>query len=232
MYLIDPWFINNVARIPLLIYGILTSIFAGFSVFKQVDYKRLLAYSTVSQMGYMMIGISLGLYGIIGATLQYISHALGKAVLFMTAGALIALYHGLRDIRKMGGLHEYVPTISSAALIGFMTLSGIFTIGMLTEYFLLLGVMDVFKNLTTALPVIIGVVAVFIISGYYCFYAYTKIFYGTPRKELGKVKVHRLLDVPLYILGVLAVLLLFPPLATVLTTSLKSTFIILLGLSR
>jgi len=216
MYEVDPWFIKEYA-VPIFIYGVISSVYAGFAVFKQKDFKRLLAYSTVSQMGYVLIGLSLGAYGLMGVVIQYISHAFGKAILFMAAGSIIALYHGLRDVGKMGGLHEQIPTISNAALIGFMNLSGILTIGMFGEFFILKGLVDVFG---LNLAAIVAVVFVFIISGLYSFYTLKKIFYGTP-KDYEKAGVNRFLDVPLYVIGVLSILFIFPPLATVLLHSLK-----------
>ncbi len=216
IYLISPWFIQQFRNI-IIAYGIITSIYAGFSVFKQTDYKRLLAYSTVSQMGYMLIALCLGNYGVLAMVIQYISHAFGKSILFMTAGGIIALYHGLRDIGKMGGLHEYIPTISNAALIGFMNLSGILAIGMFGEFFILKGIVDVYGM---DLRVILPVVFVFIISGWYSFYTFRRIFYGTP-KEMERPKICRLLDVPLYVIGIISIAFLFPPLATLLLKSLK-----------
>lgn len=216
IYLVSPWFINEYRDI-IIAYGIITSVYAGFSVFKQTDYKRLLAYSTVSQMGYMLIALCLGSYGLLGVIIQYISHAFGKSILFMTAGGIIALYHGLRDITKMGGLHEYIPTISNAALIGFMNLSGILAIGMFGEFFILKGIADVYKF---NLRIILAVVFVFILSGWYSFYTLKKIFYGTPR-GLERPKIHRFLDTPLYIIGVISIVFIFPPLATLFLKSLK-----------
>lgn len=223
IYQLNPVYFKSFALV-ILAYGVFSSIYAGLSVFKQTDYKRLLAYSTVSQMGYMLIGLALGTSGLIGVIIQYMSHAFGKSILFMTAGGLIALYHGLRDVNKMGGLHEQVPSISNVALIGFMNLSGILAIGMFGEFFILKGVTDVF-GLDT--KVLLSVVIVFIISGLYSFYVLRKIFYGTPREEYKKAKVHRFLDLPLYIIGLLSMLFIFPPLITCLLQGLK----ISLGLS-
>ena len=216
IYLADPWFIN-VYRTPMLIYALISSIYAGFSVFKQKDYKKLLAYSTVSQMGYCLIAICLGSYGAIALVIQYISHAFGKSILFMTAGAIIAIYHGLRDVEKMGGLHEYIPTISNAALLGFMTLGGILTIGMFGEFFILKGIVDVYGF---NIWVIASVVFVFILSGFYGFYTLKMIFYGTP-KGFETPKIDRMLDVPLYVIGLLSIAFIFPPLATGLLNALK-----------
>jgi|Deesub1362A_J573_1020465.scaffolds.fasta_scaffold00089_119 NADH-quinone oxidoreductase subunit M len=216
IYLIDSWFIEAY-RIPIFAYAILTSVYAGFSVFRQTDYKRLLAYSTVSQMGYMLIGLTVGTFGLMGLVIQYISHAFGKSILFMTAGGIIASYHGLRDLQKMGGLHEYIPTISNAALVGFMNLGGILTVGMFGEFFILKGIVDVFGF---NLWMIFAVVFVFILSGWYSFYTLKNIFYGTP-KGMERPKINRLLDTPLYAIGIISIAFIFPPLATILLQGIK-----------
>ncbi|AIY89070.1 complex I subunit 5 family protein [Geoglobus acetivorans] len=209
IYLIDPSFILTY-RWEIFIYGVITSIVAGFGVFKQTDHKRLLAYSTISQMGYILIAFSLGTAGIVGVIIQYISHAFGKSILFMSAGAIIATYHGLRDLDKMSGLHEQVPTIANAALIGFMNLSGILTIGMIGEFFILKGLVDTYG---LSLDTMLLVVFVFIISGLYSFYTMKRIYYGKVR-DYDKVKVNRLLDTPLYLIGAISFLFILPPLAT------------------
>ena len=219
IYQIDPSFIITF-RNPIVAYGIITSIYAGLSVVKQRDYKRLLAYSTVSQMGYMLIALCLGSAGLIALVVQYISHAFGKSILFMTAGAIIAIYHGLRSLDKMSGMHEYIPTIANAALIGFMTLSGIMTIGMFAEFYILVGLTEIYKF---NLPVILAVVTVFIISGLYAFYTMRVIYYGRPF-GYEKRKFSRLLDVPMFIIGFLSFAFVFPPLARILLSGLKLAF--------
>uniref|UniRef100_A0A7C3UHX6 NADH dehydrogenase n=1 Tax=Geoglobus ahangari TaxID=113653 RepID=A0A7C3UHX6_9EURY len=209
IYLIDPSFIQTY-RWEIFLYGVLTSVVAGLEVFKQNDHKRLLAYSTVSQMGYILIAFALGTAGLIGVVIQYISHAFGKSILFMTAGAIIASYHGLRDLTRMRGMHEQIPTIANAALLGFMNLSGILTIGMIGEFFILKGLVDTFSFDLTAVSLVI---LVFIISGLYSFYTMKRIYYGTPM-DYEKVKISKLLDAPLYVIAALSILFILPPLAT------------------
>ncbi len=216
IYLVDPSFIVQFRDI-IVAYAIVSSVYAGLSVFKQSDYKRLLAYSTVSQMGYVLIAICLGTAGLVGVVIQYISHAFGKSILFMTAGAIIATFHGLRDVNKMSGMHEYVPTIANAALIGFMTLSGILTIGMFAELFILVGLTQVYGF---NVYVIAAVVLVFIISGLYSFYTMKTIYYGKPA-GYEKPKFSRLLDAPLYFIAFFSFAFIFPPLATALLDGIK-----------
>jgi len=203
VYTIDSSFIETY-RDLIIVYALISSVYAGLSVFKQRDYKRLLAYSTVSQMGYVLIALCLGSYGLIGLVVQYMSHGFGKAILFMTAGAIIVTFHGLRSLDRMRGMHEFIPTIANAALIGFMTLSGIITIGMFAELYILVGLTQIYGF---NVYLIAAVILVFVISGLYSFY--------TP-------KFSKLLDVPLYAIAFFSVAFIFPPLAPALLDGLRA----------
>ena len=226
--LIDYSFIADY-RMYILGYAIFSSIYAGFSVFKQTDFKRLLAYSTVSQMGYVLVALCLGPFGLIGLVIQYMSHAFGKSILFSSAGGIIAVHHGLRDINKMGGLHDSIPGISNAAVVGFLNLGGILTVGMLGEFFILRGVVDTFLRpespsflgWTGGLAIILPVIFMFILSVWYGFWTIKKVFYGKP-KDTKRLEISRYFYVPLFIVGILSVLLLFPPLSTVLIQGFNS----------
>jgi len=218
--LIDYSFIADY-RMPILVYAIISSIYAGFSVFKQTDFKRLLAYSTVSQMGYMLAALCLGPFGLIGLVIQYMSHAFGKSILFSSAGGIIAVHHGLRDINKMGGLHDSIPAISNAAVVGFLNLGGILTIGMIGEFFILRGVVETFGINTGSLPILLAMIFMFILSVWYGFYTIRKVFYGKPR-DTKRLEISRYYYVPLFIIGIVSVLLVFPPLATELIPGLDT----------
>ncbi|WP_245526130.1 complex I subunit 5 family protein [Archaeoglobus profundus] len=202
IYEIDPSFVIKF-RDQIFLYGFLTSFVAGLIVFKQRDFKRLLAYSTVSQMGYMLMALCLGTYGMFGLVIQYVSHAFGKSILFMSAGALIMAYH-LRDIEKMGGLHEQVPEIANASLLGFMNLSGIVTIGLLGEFFILRGVVEFYGIGRVAMMVIVA----FIISGLYSFYTMKRIYYGKP-KDYPSKRIALSVKIPLYVIGLISIITLF-----------------------
>jgi len=224
-------------RMPIIIYAIFSSIYAGFSVFKQTDFKRLLAYSTVSQMGYMLVALCLGPFGLVGLVIQYMSHAFGKSILFSSAGGIIAVHHGLRDLNKMGGLHDSVPAISNAAVIGFLNLGGMLTIGMIGEFFILRGVVETFLipespsflGWTGSIPILLAVIFMFILSVWYGFYTVRKVFYGKP-KDTKRLEISRYYYVPLFIIGILSVLLVFPPLSTALIPGLNSLIQTLMGL--
>ena len=111
--------------------GGLTAIFAATIGLAQNDIKKVLAYSTVSQLGYMFLAAGLGAYGV--AVFHLVTHAFFKACLFLGSGAVIHALHGEQDMRRMGGLRKKLPTvywtfgISTLALAGVAPLSGFFS---------------------------------------------------------------------------------------------------------
>lgn len=232
IYLVSPWFID-MYRIPILTYAVIGGIIISLGVIRhRYHYKWLLAYSTAANSTYLLIGLVLGPYGIVGLAAHYISHLFGKTVLFMTAAALI-VYFEATDMDKMGGLQTYVPSVGGAALLGWMSLSGIFTLSMLAEFYLFMGLVNIAE--TTGMPFneflgfAIGLILIFILTGYYGFWAIKQVFYGQSRGQYTKVKVDPKLIVPLYILGLTAVLLLFPPASTAFVESILKSIGMVIG---
>ena len=124
----------------LFAWAVATMLYGGLLVLAQRDVKRLFAYSSVSQMGYMLLGLSVGnREGVTGALLHYTAHALGKAILFGVAGVFIAVL-GTRSLEEMGGLASRMPRTAAAALIGFLLIAGLPpTLGLWSEVLLALG---------------------------------------------------------------------------------------------
>jgi len=102
--------------------GAITAFFAATVAVAQNDIKRILAYSTVSQLGYMMMGLGVG--GVAVGMFHLITHAFFKALLFMGAGSVIHGCHEEQDIRKMGGLRKYMPVTFLTYAVGMMALAG------------------------------------------------------------------------------------------------------------
>jgi NADH-quinone oxidoreductase subunit L len=100
--------------------GALTLVLAGLAALAQSDIKRILAYSTMSQIGYMFLG--LGALAFDGAIFHLMTHAFFKALLFLTAGSIILKMHHEQDIFKMGGLFRSLPLTSAFLLIGLLAL--------------------------------------------------------------------------------------------------------------
>jgi len=105
------------------IVGLTTALFSATIAIKQNDIKKVLAYSTVSQLGYMFLGLGVGAYT--GAVFHVMTHAFFKALLFLGAGSVIHAMHHEQDIRKMGGLKKYLPITHITFLLGCIAISGI-----------------------------------------------------------------------------------------------------------
>jgi NADH-quinone oxidoreductase subunit L len=105
------------------IVGIATALLAASIALKQNDIKKVLAYSTVSQLGYMFLALGVGAYT--GAVFHVMTHAFFKALLFLGAGSVIHGMHHEQDIRQMGGLKKYMPTTHITFLIGCLAIAGI-----------------------------------------------------------------------------------------------------------
>ena len=111
--------------------GVVTALFAACCAMVQTDLKRVLAYSTMSQLGYMFLAVGVGAYG--AAVFHLVTHAFFKALLFLTAGIVIHAAHGEQDMRKLGGLARQMPAtmvmfaVGSLALAGFPLTAGFFS---------------------------------------------------------------------------------------------------------
>jgi proton-translocating NADH-quinone oxidoreductase chain L len=103
--------------------GVTTALMAALIAIAQEDIKRILAYSTVSQLGLMMV--SLGVGGVAAGIMHLLAHGFFKALLFLGAGSVIHGCHGEQDIRKMGGLQRLMPLTFMTYAIGMMALSGV-----------------------------------------------------------------------------------------------------------
>lgn len=112
-----------VSQTLVAIVGLATAIFAATIALKQNDIKKVLAYSTVSQLGYMFLGLGVGAYT--GAVFHVMTHAFFKALLFLGAGSVIHAMHHEQDIRKMGGLKKHMPITHITFLLACLAIAGI-----------------------------------------------------------------------------------------------------------
>jgi NADH-quinone oxidoreductase subunit L len=111
------------AQTAVAIIGAVTLLLAGCSALVQSDIKRVLAYSTISQIGYMFLALGVGAWS--AAIFHFVTHAFFKALLFMGAGAVIVAMHHEQDMFKMGGLRKQLPAVFWVFLIGSASLSAI-----------------------------------------------------------------------------------------------------------
>jgi proton-translocating NADH-quinone oxidoreductase chain M len=186
------------------IWGLATMIYGGAMALMQDDIKKVLAYSSISQMGYILFGIgSESILGISGGALVYVTHGLGKAILFMMAGSII-LQTGTRSMSKLGGLAGNMPYTAVITMIGALTIIGIPpTSGFMSEWILFAGVLQTAVYDSDPLRVVLfgfGILTT-VLSSAYILWMYKRIFFGKIPERLVGVK-----DSNRYITGTMAVL--------------------------
>jgi NADH-quinone oxidoreductase subunit L len=201
------------------IVGCLTALWAALIATSQNDIKKVLAYSTVSQLGYMFIGVGVGSF--FAGTMHLITHAFFKACLFLGSGAVIHGLHGEQDMMRMGGLRRFMPStrttflIATIAITGVLPLSGFFSkdeiLGQAlhTRAFSFLTLTpngSMHLSLLGPLIYVIGSFAAFLTS-FYMWRCYFLTFSGEYR---GPADVHphespSVMTVPLWILAILSI---------------------------
>jgi NADH-quinone oxidoreductase subunit L len=103
--------------------GAITALIAAFAALSQTDIKKILAYSTISQLGFMFVAVGVGAYWV--GIFHVFTHAFFKALLFLCAGSVIHALGGEQDIRRMGGLGKHMKVTGGAALVGVLAISGV-----------------------------------------------------------------------------------------------------------
>ena len=173
--------VREMAQPVLLTMAALTMVVGALGALAQRDVKRLLAYSSISQMGYILLGLSLpGPGGLPAALLLILNHALGKALLFLAAGVAIHAA-GTRDMRAMGGLRHSLPTTSMAFLVGVLAIAGV---PPLPGFFGKLGILQ--SALAAGHPGLAALAAATALATLlYLFRAWQWIFWGVPAAEPG-----------------------------------------------
>ena len=163
-----------------LIIGSITALFMGFLGIVQNDIKRVIAYSTLSQLGYMTVALGVSAYS--AAIFHLMTHAFFKALLFLGAGSVIIAMHHEQDIRKMGGLWKYMPItwitflLGTLALIGFPGFAGFYSKDSIIEavhYSHIAGAGFAY------FAVMLGV----FVTSFYCFRLYFLVFHGKERMD-------------------------------------------------
>ncbi|MFN4362430.1 NADH-quinone oxidoreductase subunit L [Chryseobacterium hispalense] len=187
----------------ILFIGFLTAALAGFYALRQNDIKKVLAYSTVSQLGFMFIALGLGAYTT--AMFHVMTHAFFKALLFLGAGSVIHAMSNEQDMRFMGGLKKYIPLTHATFLIGTLAISGFPLLsGMISKDEILVAAFA--KN--PVYWVILFILAA--ITATYMFRLYYLTFHGEFRgTEEQKHHLHESpsnMTLPLIVLAILSVL--------------------------
>lgn len=182
------------------IIGALTLLIAGFSALTQFDLKRVLAYSTISQIGYMFLALGVGAWS--AAIFHFMIHAFFKALLFLGAGAIIHILHHEHDMFKMGGLKDKLPVIYWTFLIGSASLAALpfITAGFYSkDQILWLAWAGEKGNVWLFLAALIGA----FVTAIYTFRMVFLTFYGEEKTHVGH-PAGPLMTLPLIVLAILS----------------------------
>lgn len=198
LYLLAPVSLATVAVI-----GAITAIFAASIGLVQNDIKRVLAYSTISQLGYMFLACGVGAFA--AGIFHLMTHAFFKALLFLGAGAVIHALAGEQDLRKMGGLKNYLPVTFVTFLIATLAISGV---PLFSGFFSKDEIL--WKAFSQGNPFLwlIGIITAGL-TAFYMFRLFFLAFYGQPRFDSHQTHPHeapRSMTVPLIILALLSAL--------------------------
>jgi len=170
--------LSDVALSFVLVIGAITALFMGFLGVIQNDIKRVVAYSTLSQLGYMTVALGVSAYSV--AIFHLMTHAFFKALLFLAAGSVIIALHHDQDIRNMGGLRKYMPITWITSLIGSLALIGtpLFA-GFYSKDSIIEAVHA--SHLPGAGFAAFAVTAGVFVTAFYSFRMYFLVFHGTER---------------------------------------------------
>ncbi|MCC5830434.1 MAG: NADH-quinone oxidoreductase subunit L [Phycisphaeraceae bacterium] len=189
---LHPLFENSPYALPTVAtIGGVTAFFAATIATSQFDLKKIYAYSTVSQLGYMFLGVGMGVrYAIFGGLFHLLTHAFFKALLFLTSGNVMHGTHGQLDIRKLSGLRHLMPFTCWLMLAGCLSLAAFpLTAGFFSKDAILVGVFE--QGLAETDPnrwyVVLGVLGLVtaFLTPFYAFRAWFRVFMGPEKYEMG-----------------------------------------------
>jgi len=172
--------LSETALVFVMVIGAITALFMGFLGIVQNDIKRVVAYSTLSQLGYMTVALGASAYA--AGIFHLMTHAFFKALLFLGAGSVIIAMHHDQDIRNMGGLRKYMPITWITSLVGSLALIGTpFFAGFYSKDTIIEAVHH--SHLPGAGLVYWMVLAGVFITALYSFRMYFLVFHGKPRMD-------------------------------------------------
>lgn len=194
--------LSETAMMVVAAVGTFTAFFAATMGMAQYDIKRVLAYSTVSQLGYMFMGLGVGAFS--AGVFHLMTHAFFKALLFLSAGSVMHAMHNEIDFRKMGGLKAVLKKTGLFFFIGSLALAGIFPFaGFFSKDAILLGA---FTSHNGGMVIwALGLITA-LMTAYYTFRVVFRTFYGEPRDKHLFEHAHESPNVMLVPLGILAFL--------------------------
>jgi NADH-quinone oxidoreductase subunit L len=169
--------VSGVALTVVLVVGLVTAIFAGTCAIGQDDIKRVLAYSTVSQLGYMFVAAGMRAYS--AAMFMLVAHAFYKALMFLGAGSVMHGMHEETDMKRMGGLIRRMPITGVTFAIGALALAGVWP---LSGYFAKDQILEIASTTSRSLVYVLGTLGA-LLSAFYIGRLLFLTFFGRPRSE-------------------------------------------------
>lgn len=205
-------------NIPIIILALISMIWGGIMALVQTDVKRILAYSSISQVGYILFGlVTLAPIGVAGGIFHVLNHGFAKGLLFMCSGVLIHVLNE-RDLSKLGGLASRMPVTATAMLLGGLSIAGTPPLGgFASEWMIFSGGFDAGLTIYTS----IAIVNTALTAGYYL-RMIRAVFFLQPRHDLSKVHDASLrMIAPMSVLIFLVIILGFLnyPITTIITRS-------------
>ena len=215
--------------LPLIILAIIGVLYGAAVTMRQTDFKRLIAYSSISHMGYVLLGIfALGQVSLVGASLQMFSHGLITGLLFAMVGVVMHNTHE-RDLRKLGGLARQVPVIAVVfSVAGLASLGLPTTSGFAAEFLVFVGSFS-----STVVPgiqvyTILGVLGVVLTAGY-ILWMLQRVFYGPVLEQYNGTADADILE-RVYMFAFVAVIMLVGIYPAILTDVIKLGISPIMGL--
>lgn len=188
---------SEIALQVVAIIGAISCFLGASLAIAERNIKRILAYSTISQLGYMMIGLGVGT--LVGGIFHFFTHAFFKALLFLCAGSVIHAFH-TQDIREMGGALDSMPITGITCLVGSLALAGIFpTAGFFSKD-------EIIAKAFESGNIVIGIVAIGVVfmTAFYIFRLFFSVFVGAKEKEVHEPSIF--MQFPQLILALMALL--------------------------
>lgn len=182
------------------VIGLITALMGAYIAITQNDLKRILAYSTISQLGLMFLALGAGVYS--GGMFHLVTHAYFKSMLFLCSGIVIHSLFEQQDIRFMGGLRKHLPLTAACYLIACVSISGLFFSGFYSKEMILSSLFDANLNLYA-----IGFLIVSLMTAFYMFRSYFVVFEGEFKGSVEPLKPHSALNISITVLAIFTMLL-------------------------
>jgi NADH-quinone oxidoreductase subunit L len=177
---VNPFFAIDARALTVVAWvGALTALWAALVATSQDDIKKVLAYSTISQLGYMFLAVGARAY--VAAIFHMVTHAFFKALMFLGSGSVIHGLHEQQDMKRMGALRKAMPITAYTFLIGWLAIAGVFPLaGFWSKDEILLSALKSFHGVTGVALYALGLVTA-VITAYYMTRQIQLVFFGDPR---------------------------------------------------